>query len=270
MIVKLYICRPIRMTRFLFSLFICAVVVSSCGPDLNPQKYSIKSILSSSYEEYSFQYTGGRVKRMVGTDSISLEYEYYNDSTSIKQFNKSGKLIQRFQLVFSGGKLTKYKIRWQFGQLWYRDSITFGYSGSSLSQISFKTSVFQATSLNGNLATIKRGTGVLSVSYANEYDGITNPFAGFYWLDQFLLPSGFTTTFQPLSVARYFSKNNVTSSTSVILGSTQISRFSYIYLHGILPKAVNYELETNKTKVSDLVLVFDIQYTPKDSSGSAP
>ena len=258
------------MTRFLFFLSICAVVVSSCGPDLSPQKYSIKSILSSSYEEYSFQYSGGRLQRMIGTDSISLEYAYYNDSTSIKQFSKSGRLTQRFQLVFSGGKLMKYKIRWQFGQLWYKDSITFGYSGGNLTQVNHKSTLLQATTLNGNLTTLKRGTGVLSVSYSNEYDGITNPFAGFYWLDHFLLPNGFTTTFQPLSVARYFSKNNITSSTSVILGSTQISRFSYIYLHGILPKAVNYELETNKTKVSDLVLVFDIQYTPKDTSGNAP
>jgi hypothetical protein len=258
------------MTRVLLLLFACAATILSCGPDLNPQKYVIKSILSSSYEEYSFQYKVGRLQRMIGTDSISLEYAYYNDSTSIKQFNKSGKLIQRFQLVFSGGKLTKYKIRWQFGQLWYRDSLTFGYSGSNLTQINYKSSQFQATTLNGNLTTIIRGTGGLSNSYTNEYDGIPNPFAGFYWLDQFLIPSGFTTTFQPLSVARYFSKNNVTSSTSVVLGSTQINRFSYIYLHGILPKAINYELETNKTKVSGLVLVFDIQYTPKEITGSAP
>ncbi|NOS56366.1 MAG: hypothetical protein HOP37_08940 [Cyclobacteriaceae bacterium] len=256
------------MTRVL--LFFCAAAILSCGPDLNPQKYVIKSILSSSYEEYSFQYKDGRIHRLVGTDSISLEYGYYTDSTSIKQFNKAGKLIQRFQLVFTGGKLTKYKIRWQFGQLWYKDSITFGYSGSSLSQINYKSNVFQVVTLNGNLTTVKRGTGLLGVSYTNEFDRTTNPFEGVYWLDQFLLPSGFTTTIQPTSITRYFSRNNLTSFASVILGSTQISRFSYIYIHGILPKAINYELETNKTKISDLVLVFDIQYMPKDSFGNAP
>ncbi len=251
-------------------LFVCAATILSCGPDLNPQKYVIKSILSSSYEEYSFQYANGRISKVEGSDTVSLEYAYYSDSTSIKQFNKSKKLTQRFQLVYSGGKLVKYKIRWQFGRLWYKDSITFGYSGGSLSQINYKSNVFQVVTLNGNLTTVKRGTGLLGVSYSSEFDGFTNPFAGVYWLDQFLLPSGFTTTFQPLSVARYFSKNNITSSTSVILGSTQISRFSYIYLHGILPKAINYELETNKTKISDLVFVFDIQYTPKASTGNAP
>jgi hypothetical protein len=258
------------MTRVLLLLFACAATILSCGLDLNPQKYLIKSILSSSYEEYSFQHKDGRIQRVIGTDSISLEYAYYTDSTSIKQFNKAGKLLQRFQLIFTGGKLTKYKIRWQFGQLWYKDSISFGYSGGNLTQIIHKSSLLQTTTLNNNLTTLKRGTGLLGVSYTNEYDGVTNPFSGVYWLDHFLLPSGFTTTLQPLALARYFSKNNIITSTSVILGSTQISRFSYIYLHGILPKAINYELETNKTKVSDLVLVFDIQYTPKDSFGSAP
>lgn len=256
------------MTRVL--LFFCAAAILSCGPDLNPQKYVIKSILSSSYEEYSFQYANGRLSKVEGSDTVSLEYAYYSDSTSIKQFNKSKKLTQRFQLVYSGGKLVKYKIRWQFGRLWYKDSITFGYSGGSLSQINYKSNLFQVVTLNGNLTTVKRGTGLLGVSYTNEFDGVTNPFEGVYWLDQFLLPSGFNTTIQPLSVARYFSKNNITTSTSVILGSTQISRFSYTYLHGILPKAINYELETNKTKISDLVLVFDIQYTSKESTGSTP
>ncbi|MCX8490956.1 MAG: hypothetical protein ORN54_07805 [Cyclobacteriaceae bacterium] len=271
MAIKWYIYWLIRMTRFLFFLFISVVIFSSCGPDLNPQKYLIKNVLYSSYEEYSFQYAGGLLQRVIGTDSISLEYADYNDSTSIKQFNKSGKLTQRFQLVFSCGKLMKYKIRWQFGQRWYKDSITFGYSGSNLTQINYKSNSFQATTLNGNLTTLKRGTtGLLAVSHANEFDGVTNPFASVYWLDHFLLPNGFTNTLQPLAIARYFSKNNITTSKSIILGSTQISRFSYIYLHGILPKAINYELETNKTKVSNLVLVFDIQYTSKDTSGTSP
>jgi hypothetical protein len=195
---------------------------------------------------------------------------YYSDSSSIKQFNKSGKLVQRFLLVYVGGQLVKYKIRWQFGQTWYKDSVTFAYSGGNLEQIAHKAAVYQTITRDGNLASIKRGSGLLSASYANSFDGLTNPFERVYWLDHFLLPSGFTSNLQPMAIARFFSKNNLTSFSSTILGATQISRFSYVYLHGILPKAINYELETNKTKISDLVFVFDIQYLPKEQAGSAP
>jgi hypothetical protein len=127
--------------------------------------------------------------------------------------------------------------------------------------------LYQVTTQNGNLQNIRRGIGNLSVSYTQTHDQFTNPFQSVYWLDPFLLPSGFTTTLQPKSMARYFSKNNMSTSISVVLGATTTERFNYFYVNGILPKSINYEIETAKNKVSDLVYVFDIQYRAKESAG---
>ena len=255
-----------RKCYFLFAL-LCASIWS-CGPDLNPQKYLVKSILSSSYEEYSFQYLGGRVQNVTGTDSIRLDYVYYKDSTSIKLFNKSGKLVLRTQLAYAGSALVKVRIKWLFSQVWYKDSISFSYNGNNLAGISYKNVNYLAVMQDGNLSSIRRGIGALSASYTLSYDQRTNPFKSTYWLESFITPNGFTTTLQPKAIARYFSNNNISTGSSVILGVTEIERYSYTYLHGILPKAINVEIETSKNKISNIVYIFDIQYIPKEGAGS--
>ncbi len=255
-----------RKNYFLFTLL--SISIWSCGPDLNPQKYLVKSILSSSYEEYTFQYLGGRVQRVTGTDSIRLDYTYYKDSTSIKLFNKFGKLVQRTQLVYAGSVLAKVKLKWLFSQVWYRDSISFAYSGSNLAGISYKNVNYLVAKQDGNLSSIRRGIGALGATYTLSYDQRTNPLKSTYWLESFITPNGFTTTLQPKAIARYFSSNNISTGTSVILGATEIERYSYTYLHGILPKAINVEIETSKNKISNIVYIFDIQYTPRESTGS--
>ncbi len=250
--------------------FLVALLATSCGLDLSPEKYVVKSILLSSYEEYSFQYQGGRLQKIVGTDSIVLNYTYFKDSTSILHLDKSGKLFQRTQLAYSGSELSKVKVKWKFGKAWYGDSIMFSYSGSSLASIMYKKLTYQATTQNGNLTGIRVGSGTLSVSYNIAYDQKTNPLGSVYWLTPFILPSGTTAIIQPNTIARYFSKNNLSTSTGVILGATETNRYSYTYLHDILPKSINLEVETSKSKTSDLVFVFDIQYQPKELSSSSP
>lgn len=265
-----YLHFPCSMKKAISICLLLALLASSCGPDLNPEKYEIKSILLSSYEEYTFQYQGGRLQKIVGTDSIVLNYSYFRDSTSILHIDKSGKLFQRTQLAYSGSDLSKVKIKWKFGKVWYSDSIIFNYSASSLASITHKKLTYQATTQNGNLKGIRVGTGALSISYSMSYDQKTNPLEYAYWLTPFILPSGTTAIVQPNTIARYFSKNNLSTSTSIILGATETNRYSYTYLHDILPKAINLEVETSKNKISDLVFVFDIQYQPKELSSSSP
>jgi hypothetical protein len=252
--------------------FICFSMTwtTSCGPDLNPQEYLIKSILLGSLEEYSFQYAGERLQKLTGTDSITLNYTYFKDSTSILHLNKSGRLFQRTRLVYTGNELTKVKVTWRFSQAWYRDSILFSYSGSNLSALIYKKLSYQVAMQNGNLTSIRRGLGGAGVSYAITYDQLTNPLESVYWLDSFILPSGFTTVIQPNAIARYFSKNNISTTTIVSLGATEIDRYFYTYLHGILPKSINLEREVGLTKISGLVYLFDIQYLPRAQAGSSP
>jgi hypothetical protein len=251
---------------------ICLLVTlpTACGLDLNPQKYLVKSILLRSYEEYSFQYLGGKLHKLSGTDSISLNYTYHKDSTSILHLDKSGKLFQRTRLSYLNNQLAKVKIDWQFAKVWYKDSILFNYSGSNLSSINYKRLSYQVGMQEGNLASIRRGTGSLSTSYTLTFDQVTNPLASVYWLHGFIVPSGSTALLQPKDIVRYFSKNNISTATDVILGSTTVERYSYTYLHGILPKSINLEIETAKDKVSNLVYLFDIVYTPKESLNSSP
>lgn len=258
------------MQKPLSICFLFALLATSCGPDLSPEKYVVKSILLSSYEEYTFQYQGGRLQKIIGTDSIVLNYSYFKDSTSILHVDKSGKLFQRTQLAYSGSELSKVKVKWKFGKAWYSDSIMFSYSGNSLASIAFKKLTYQTTVQNGNLTGIKVGNGALSVSYNMSYDQKTNPLESVYWLTPLILPSGETAIIQPNTIARYFSKNNLSTSTSIIFGANTINRYSYTYLHDILPKSINLEVETAKSKTSDLVFVFDIQYQPKELLSSSP
>jgi hypothetical protein len=258
------------MQKPLSICFLLALLATSCGPDLSPEKYVVKSILLSSYAEYSFQYQGGRLQKIAGTDSIILNYSYFKDSTSILHLDKLGKLFQRTQLAYSGGELSKVKVKWKFGRNWYSDSIMFSYNGSGLASIAYKKLTYQTSTQNGNLTGMRVGTGALSVSYNISYDQKTNPLESVYWLTPFILPSGTTAIIQPNTIARYFSKNNLSTSTGTILGAIETNRYSYTYLHDILPKSINLEVETSKNKVSDLVFVFDIQYQPKELSSSSP
>jgi hypothetical protein len=252
--------------------FICFSLVgaTSCGPDLDPQKYLVKSILLGSLEEYSFQYEGERLKKLSGTDSITLNYIYFKDSTSILHLNKLGKLFQRTQLAYTGNELTKVKVTWRFLQAWYRDSILFSYSGGNLSALTYKKLNYQVAIQNGNLTSIRRGLGGLGASYTITYDQVTNPLKSVYWLDSFILPSGITTVIQPNAIGRYFSKNNISTTTIVSLGATEIDRYFYTYLHGILPKSINLDREVGQNKISGLVYLFDIQYLPRAQAGSLP
>lgn len=243
--------------------------VSACGPDLDPQKYLIKSILLSSYQEYSFEYLGNRPQKMTGTDSIRFDYKYYRDSTSIRQYNQS-KLVTRVQLVYSGSQLVKSKIKWQFGRISYKDSILFSYSGGNLSSFVHRGGTYQVVVQRGNVVSMKRGINVVSASYTAAYDQVANPLKSLYWLDHLILPSGATTTLQPLAIARYFSVNNITLGVGQLLGVTTTQRYFYNYLRGILPKTINYEIEDAKSKVTDLVYAFDIQYVKRDPSVPLP
>jgi hypothetical protein len=257
-----------RIRFCLFCFFI--VVATSCGPDLSPQKYSVKSILLSSFEEYFFQYSRGNLLRISGTDSVSLNYTYFKDSISILHTNSSGKLFQRTRLAYTGNELVKVKVDWQFSKVWYKDSILLNYSGGNLVGFSHKRLNYQVAMQSGNLTSIRRGTGALSSTYTFTHDQVTNPLTSVYWLEPFITPSGFTTLLQPKAIARYFSKNNISNVTSVILGATIAERYSYTYLHDILPKSIYLEVETAKDKVSNLVYVFDIQYVPKELANSSP
>jgi hypothetical protein len=255
--------------RRLSIIFFSVILLASCGPDLDPQKYLVKSITLASFEEYTFHYQNGKLQKLVGTDSITLNYAYYNDSTSILQKNKAGSITQRTRLSYSAGNLAKVKIQWKFGQSWYKDSISFDYNSSNLISFTYKQVSNQASMQNGNLTNFKRGSNALSASYSFTHDQYTNPFESVYWLTPFILPSGSTTIIQPNSIARYFSKNNIKTTVSTILTATVTERYSYVYLHDILPKSINYEIETSKNLTKDLVYVFDIQYQPKEVSNTS-
>jgi hypothetical protein len=252
------------MKKFLFIFLIVSIGVSSCGPDLDPQKYLVKSITLASFEEYTFHYQNDKLQKLVGTDSITLNYSYYSDSTSIIQKNKAGNLTLRTRLSYSAGELTKVKIQWRFGQSWYKDSISFDYNSSNLISFTYKQVSNQVSMQNGNLTNFKRGNNALTASYSFTHDQYTNPLESVYWLTPFILPSGNFTIIQPYSIARYFSKNNIKTSVSTILTASTTERYSYVYLHDILPKSINYEVETSKNLTKDLVYVFDIQYQPKE------
>jgi hypothetical protein len=251
------------MRGFLIICFPTLLLGLSCGPDLDPQKYLVKSVLLASYEEYYFQYQNdGRLLKLTGTDSTTLSYSYFRDSTTILQTNKSGALNLRTQLAYSGDELVKVKVQWKFGPNWYKDSILFNYSGKNLLSITYKKVSYQATMQNGNLTNFNRGANVLSTAYTFTYDQLTNPLSSVYWLTPFILPSGTTTIIQPNAIARYFSKNNVKTTVFAILGTATTERYSYKYLHDILPKSINYEVQTAK-KVERFTYLFDIQYIAK-------
>lgn len=250
----------------LFYILFSILCASACGPDLSPDKYFVKSIVLNTYEEYSFQYASGKLIGIEGTDSVRLSYSYYKDSVSIKH-TKTGRLFQTTRLTYSGGELAKVKIKWLFDKIWYKDSISFTYSGSNLNSFIYKKNNYQLAIQGENVTSIKRGVLGIGGSYGITYDQITNPFKSVYWLDQFLMPSGFTTTLQPKVIMRYFSKNNISTISTTILGITEVEKYSYIYLHGILPKFISVNVESGKTKYENVVFIFDIQYTNKSASG---
>lgn len=247
-------------------LLLCGLLAVACGPDLTPQKYRVKSILLSSYEEYSFTYANDKVQKITGTDLTTLTYTYYADSTSIRHTNGDGNTYQFTQLSFTGGLLTKLKVKWKFLNTWYSDSVRFSYSGSNPLAMVNKNATYQLAMANGNLTSIKRGLGVVQIT--NTFDTILNPLQKVYWLDPFFRINGFNAVLQPDAIARYFSQNNLSVSTKSVSGITETDQYSYVYLHGILPKSINMNIRSNNSNISDVVFVFDIQYEPKSGGSS--
>lgn len=254
------------MNSRLLVIISCLLAAAACGPDLTPQKYRVKSILLSSYEEYSFVYSGEKLQAITGTDLSSLTYTYYTDSTSIRHKDANGATYQFTQLSFSGSLLTKVKVKWKFLNTWYSDSVRFAYSGSNPIAMANKNANYQLTVSNGNLTSLKRGVGVVQIT--NTFDNIVNPLQKVYWLDPFLKINGFNAVLQPDAIARYFSQNNLSTSSKSVSGITETDQYSYVYLHGILPKAINMNIRSNNSNISNVVFVFDIQYEPKSSGAS--
>lgn len=238
------------------------LAVAACGPDLTPQKYRVKTILLSSYEEYSFSYSNGKIQKITGTDLSTLAYTYYADSTSIRHSDANGSTYQLTQLSFSGSLLTKLKVKWRFLNTWYSDSVRFFYSGNKPIGMTNRNNLYQLVMTNGNMTTIKGGIGTVQVT--NSFDTIINPFQNLYWLDPFLKVNGFNAVLQPDAIARYFSQNNLSTSTKSVGSILETTQYAYIYLHGILPKAINVNILSNNGNISDVVFVFDIQYEAKD------
>lgn len=250
-----------RNRLFIGLLALCSVV-ASCGPDLDPQKYWVKSILLSSYEEYDFTYKAGRIEKIVGTDLVTWDFRYYTDSTVVSSKDNSGSIFQVTRLSFSGSLLTKWKTKWKFSGIWYSDSVQFAYAGSKLSVVTYKKANYQVTMENGNLTEMNRGLGLLK--YTNSFDAIANPFQELIWIDPFLKINGFNSSLRPNSIVRYFSAYNLQVSTKNILGAKETERYSYLYLHGILPKSINVSIQSSSGNFEDIVFVFDIQYAPKE------
>ncbi len=254
------------MNSRLLILLSSLLAVAACGPDLTPQKYRVKTILLSSYEEYSFSYDQGKIKTITGTDLSTLTYTYYTDSTSIRHTNGEGNTYQFTQLAFTGSLLTKVKVRWKFLNTWYSDSVRFTYSGNKPIGMVNKNAIYQLTVTNGNLTNMKRGIG--AVQMTNSYDAVTNPLQNVYWLDPFMRINGFNATLQPDAIARYFSQNNLSTSTKSVSNISETTQYTYVYLHGILPKAINMNVLSNNGNTNNIVFVFDIQYEAKDAASA--
>jgi hypothetical protein len=244
----------------------CLLAAAACGPDLTPQKYRVKSILLSSYEEYSFSYSNEKLQKISGTDLNTLTFSYYTDSTSIRHTDGNGATFQFTQLSFSGTLLTKVKVKWKFLNTWYSDSVRFFYSGTKPIGMTNKNAVYQLTMTNGNMTNLKRGIG--NVQVTNTFDGILNPLQNIYWLDPFLKVNGFNAVLQPDAIVRYFSQNNLSVSTKNVSNAVETTQYAYVYLHGILPKAINMNVLSNNGNTNNIVFVFDIQYEAKGSGGS--
>ncbi len=248
--------------RLIIGLLVLGSLLSSCGPDLDPQKYWVKSILLSSYEEYDFTYKAGKIEKIVGTDLVTWDFRYYADSTVVSSKDNSGSVFQIIRLSYSGSLLTKWRTKWRFSGIWYSDSVQFAYAGSKLSVVTYKKSNYQVTMENGNLTEMNKGLDLLK--YNNSFDALTNPFQELIWIDSFLKINGFSSSLRPNSIVRYFSKSNLQVSTKNILGTKETERYSYLYLHGILPKSINVNIQSSSGNFEDIVFVFDIQYAPKD------
>lgn len=242
-----------------------AFLFFGCGPDLNPALYDVKSILYSNFEEYTFSYQANKLIKVEGTDTTSVDYTYYTDSTSLR-FQRKNKIDHEATLFFSANNLTKIKTRWKASQRYYKDSVMFQYTSGQLSSITHKGLTYQITMKDGNLISIKRGLTNFGVNYVFTYDGFKNPLQSVYWNDELIAISGLSTSLSPLSFARYFSKNNLSTSDSNLLGVKETQRFTYDYVNGILPKSVTLEIENARSKVSNLIYIGDIFYVAKSTS----
>jgi hypothetical protein len=249
--------------RLFIGLVVFCSILASCGPDLDPKKYWVKSVLLSSYEEYDFTYKAGKIEKIVGTDLVTWDFRYYTDSTVVSSRDNSGSVFQIISLSFSGSLLTEWKTKWRFSEKWYSDSVQFTYPGSNLFIITYKKTNYLAKMENGNLTEMRRGS---NLQYINSFDAISNPFKEVIWIDPFLKISGFNSSLRPNSIVRYFSANNLQTSTKNILGVKETEQYSYLYLHGILPKSINVNIQSSSGNFNDIVFVFDIQYASKEGA----
>lgn len=242
-----------------------AFLFFGCGPDLDPTKYCVKSILNSQFEEYVFNYEGIKLTSIGGTDNTSLNYQYFTDSTYI-QFQTNEYSDYYTTLVFTAGLLKKVKIRWRLNSNWHKDSVMFEYAGSELSFFKYRNGIYNVSMQNGNLTNIKQGQGALATTMSFSYDSKENPLHKVYWYDVLISPAGGIDPSQLRAIARFFSRNNLTNSDATVLTVKAIYRYSYDYLHDILPKSINLETEISGNKTSNLIFIADIQYVPKNTN----
>ena len=249
------------------AFFAIAIVLTSCGPDLDADKYTIASVQWQDLEDYTFHYDKDELRSISVTDGTSIQYQYFNDSTQARFISAGGVTIRFTTLVYSASRsLSKVRTRWRYNGLFYKDSIVFNHSGSRLQSITWKGVNYLVTFTGENITNIKRNFASLG-NLDLAYDRVTNPFKGVYWSDEFInvSPTG-APAIQFNAIARYFSANNITLSDGTILSTKYKESYTYDYLYGILPKSVNRDEEFNKTVTNDLIYIALIVYNKKPAS----
>jgi hypothetical protein len=249
------------------AFFAIAVALTSCGPDLDAEKYTIGSVQWQDLEDYTFNYDKGELRSISVTDGTSIQYQYFTDSTQVKFVTAGGTTIRLTTLVFSGARtLTKLRTRWRYNGQFYKDSISFNHNGSRLQSITWKGVNYLVTFTGENITNIRRNfesLGKLDLSY----DKVANPFKGVYWVDEFInVNQSGVPSIQLNSIARFFSVNNITLSDGAILSTKFKEKYTYDYLYGILPKSVNKDEELNKTATNGLIYIALIVYNKKPSN----
>lgn len=249
------------------ALFAIAVALTSCGPDLDANKYIIGSVQWQDLEDYTFNYDKGELRSISVTDGTSIQYQYFTDSTQVRSISAGGVTTRFTTLVYSGPRtLSKLRTRWRYNGQFYKDSILFSHSGTKLQSFNWKGLNYLVTFTGENITNMRRNF----VSLGNldlKYDRVTNPFRGVYWTDEFInvSPTG-APSVQFNAIARYFSANNLTLADGNILAAKLKEVYTYDYLYGILPKSVNKDEELNKTTTNDLIYIALIVYNKKPSN----
>lgn len=240
---------------------------TSCGPDLDADRYTIASVQWQDLEDYAFNYDTGVLQSISVTDGTSIQYQYFNDSTQVRFISADGFTFRLTTLVYSAsGIFSKLRTRWRSNGQFYKDSILFSHNGTKLQSIMWKGVNYLVTFTGENITNIRRNLGSLG-NLDLTYDRVTNPFKRVYWADEFIniSPTG-TSSVQFNAIARYFSANNLTLSDGTILSTRLRESYTYDYLHGILPKSVNNDKLLNKTMTNNLIYIALIVYNKKSAN----